>query len=86
MGDVTTLDVHRIYLFPEAPYWGVNDQRFDVFASFEAALLQQMRVSPDAQVTVIGDKSVSMERFLQLLTFMQSRNIEAADIMMQHPG
>ncbi len=39
---------------------------------------------PENKFIVAGDKSVSLDRFLSLLTYLQSRGIEAANILMKN--
>lgn len=42
-----------------------------------------VRAKPDYELIVAADKNTSIERLLSVLTFLQSRGIEAANILMK---
>ena len=73
-----------ITLFPESNKWALNDQNFSDFNKFKSALVSKYNSSEEKQVMVFGDKSVTIDKLMSLLTFMRSKGIEAADIVMDN--
>jgi biopolymer transport protein ExbD len=61
--------------------WKIGNQTYMEEKSFFSALEDKSKSYTTA--IIIGDKSVSMEKLLSLMTFLQSRNISAADIVMR---
>jgi biopolymer transport protein ExbD len=43
-----------------------------------------IKEKPDYELIVAGDKDISIERLLKVLTYLQSQGINAANILMQH--
>lgn len=51
-------------------------------AALEQAIPEVMAASGNSKLIVAGDKAISIERFLEVLTFLRVNGIEAADILM----
>ena len=76
-------DTIKITIFSEGGNWAINKQTFVDFAAFKAELMNIYNNSKNKHVIVFGDKSVTIDRLMELLTFMRSKGIEAADIVMK---
>ena len=53
------------------------------FQQFKVLVVQQIKDKKDHEVIIAGDKNISIERLLKVLTYLQSQGIEAANILMQ---
>lgn len=76
-------DTIKITIFAEGQQWAINEQKFDDFSAFKPELLNAYKNSKKKHVIVFGDKSATIDRLMELLTFMRSKGIEAADIVMK---
>ncbi len=70
-----------ITLLPDGAGWRINDSHYQNENIFKAALKEQAKNKK--QVTIAGDKDVSMQKLLSVLAFLRKHNIETADIVMQ---
>ena len=75
-------DAISITIFPGADKWALNDREFKDFKRFQSALVDKYNTSAKKEVTIFSDKKVTIDRLMSLLTFMRSKGIEAADIVM----
>jgi len=50
--------------------------------AFKEAFAKTRTAFPDREVVIAGDKDVSIERFLEVLTYLKSQNVDAANILM----
>lgn len=62
--------------------WAINEQEFDNFNDLKSNLLEIYNSSNNKKLLIYGDKMVTMDKLMDMLTFMRSNNIEAADIVM----
>jgi biopolymer transport protein ExbD len=76
-------DTIKITLFAVSGQWAVNDKKFSDFSEFTSELTNSYNASKSKHVVVFGDKNATINRLMELLTFMRSEGIEAADIVMQ---
>lgn len=76
-------DTIKITIFSEGGQWAINEQKFADFADFKSKLVTVYSSSKKKHVIVFGDKSATIDRLMELLTFMRSKGIEAADIVMK---
>ena len=53
------------------------------FQKFKVLVVQHIKDKQDHEVIIAGDKNISIERLLKVLTYLQSQGIEAANILMQ---
>lgn len=69
-----------VTLLPNDDEWKINDVLYQDEIKFKEALTA---ITIDKkQVVIIGDKDVSMQKLLTVMTFLRKHNIEAADIVM----
>jgi len=76
-------DTIKITIFAAEKQWAINEQKFNDFALFKNELKSAYNDSKKKHVIVFGDKSATIDRLMQLLTFMRSEGIEAADMVMK---
>ncbi|WP_420548599.1 biopolymer transporter ExbD [Curvivirga sp.] len=63
--------------------YAVNGNSMDTFSKFKDAAASQVKEQANDSVIVAGDKDISMERLLEVLTYLQSEGIQVANILMQ---
>lgn len=66
-----------------ADNWTLSETPYTNFASFSHTLKTLHQKNPDQHIIIYGDKNVTMEKLLKLLTFMRKYDIPTADIVMQ---
>ena len=67
-----------IYLGKEANNYAVNDHKFNNIDEFKKFILNNL--NNQKRVTILGDKNLSLQKFLNVLTFLQANNIMIANI------
>lgn len=70
-----------ITLLPNDKGWKIDDTLYLTEDLFKAALTE--RATKAKKVVIVGDKEVSMNSLLNIMTFLRKHNIEAADIVME---
>lgn len=65
--------------------YALNDISFSDIEDFKTEILKAVSEHPDYKLVVAGDRSVSLERVLNILTFLNDNGIQTANILMQ-PG
>jgi biopolymer transport protein ExbD len=78
--DPTTLSVT---LLPDDMGWKIDDAIYTSETHFKNSLRDKAIATDNTKIVIMGDKDVSMNKLLQLMTFLRKHNIEAADIVMQ---
>jgi len=78
---VTDDDYLNISLLPQEQGWKINDTHYKVETQFKQDLKEQ--IEGNKKVIITGDKDVSMQKLLSLMTFLRKNNIETADIVME---
>ncbi|TNE39174.1 MAG: hypothetical protein EP348_03865 [Alphaproteobacteria bacterium] len=73
---------HILLEIREAGY-GLDGTDFATFEGLKKALAKAHDAKPDYEMIVAGDKHISIEKLLKVLTYLRSRGIEAANILMQ---
>ncbi|MDB2415000.1 biopolymer transporter ExbD [Rickettsiales bacterium] len=73
----------KITIFSEDGVLAINEKKFSDFSEFKIQLMDMYNNSKQKQVVVFGDKSATIDRLMELLTFMRSKGIETADIVMK---
>lgn len=76
-------DTLKITLFAEENKWAIDQQEFQDFKLFKHQLAKQKLNISEQRVIIFSDQQASVERLLQLLTYMQAQGIEIADIIME---
>ncbi|OUR75412.1 hypothetical protein A9Q83_18525 [Alphaproteobacteria bacterium 46_93_T64] len=85
VSEETTLPTPQKHIMLEirAEGYAIDGRKFSTLQQLKSDLLQTLRTKPDPKLVVAGDKSASIERLLNVLTFLQSKGIKAANILMQ---
>jgi len=60
----------------------IDGKEISGFENLKKALEEARVRKPDNELVVAGDRQVSVERFLEVLTFLQSKGINTANILM----
>jgi len=63
--------------------FALNGKELATFADLKTALGEIMAAKPGHELIVAGDRKVAIERLLRVLTHLQSRGINATNILMQ---
>ncbi len=63
--------------------YAVDGQPVTSLEKLKPNLLRALDAKPEHKLVLAGDKSVSIERLLNVLTFLQLKGIKAANILMQ---
>ncbi len=64
--------------------FAIDGKKYESFENMASALTTHVNKRPGYELIIAGDKSISMERLLKVLTFLQTEGISAANILMQH--
>ncbi|SON53404.1 ExbD/TolR family protein [Vibrio tapetis] len=75
--------VIAINILEKSPHWAIDQTSYKTWADFSAALVEAKNQFPKREVIIGSDKSVPVEKMLQLLAFMQQNKIDATSIMME---
>lgn len=63
--------------------YAINDQKFTDIEAFKAEVLNTVKDKPENKIVVAGDRSVSLERLLNVLTYLNDNGIQTANILVQ---
>lgn len=63
--------------------YAINDETFQNVESFKQQILKTVQREPDQKIVIAGDRTVSLERLLNILTFLNDNGIQTANILMQ---
>ena len=66
-----------------ADSYAINEQKFTDFETYKTEILKTVKNNPDNKMIIAGDRSVSLERLLSVLTFLNDNGIQTANILMQ---
>ncbi|MDN3680770.1 biopolymer transporter ExbD [Vibrio tapetis subsp. quintayensis] len=75
--------VIAVNILESAPNWAIDQTTYSTWAGFSDALVETKKKFPKREVVIGSDKSVPVEKMLQLLAFMQQNKIDATSIMME---
>lgn len=70
------LEIHQAHFV-------IDGKRVKNMSVLKQQLPQQLQAKPEHELIIAGDKAVSIDRLLNLLTFLQSKGIAAAHILMK---
>lgn len=70
-------------LLPEKQGWKINQESFTDEAQMHRALLEKYKQNADQHIIIAGEKSVSMQKLLNAITFLRKQNIQTADILVE---
>lgn len=60
----------------------IDKKSINEFNTFKDIFAKTRQDFPEREVVIAGDKEVSIERFLEVLTYLKSQDIDAANILM----
>jgi biopolymer transport protein ExbD len=60
----------------------VDKNQINEFEKLKISVQELVKRNPDQELVIAGDKDVSIDRLLGLLTYLQSQNIKTANILM----
>ncbi len=63
--------------------WKINDEIYIHEDNFKKELLIKYKSNPEMGVIIAGEKSVTMQKFLDLIGFLKKHNINAVDIVVE---
>jgi len=63
--------------------YAINDRSINGIDAFKADILAAVQENPDQKIVLAGDRDVSLERLLSVLTFLNDNGIQTANILMQ---
>ena len=63
--------------------WKINEQSYDNEIVFKKELLSRHKSNPEIDIIIVGEKNVTMQKFLNLVGFLKKHNIDAVDIVME---
>ncbi|MBO0333271.1 biopolymer transporter ExbD [Sneathiella sp. CAU 1612] len=63
--------------------YALDGKEFDHFVELKEAIKESRAARPEHEIIVAGDRQISIEKLLKVLTYLQSQGIEAANILMQ---
>ncbi len=69
-----------VTLLADGAGWKINDLVFENEGAFKEALI--LKLEKNTKILIIGDKDVSMQTLLSVMTFLRKNNIQTADIVM----
>lgn len=72
-----------ITMFAGEERWALDGKEYVNWLVFELSLSEKVRSMDDPQIIIAGDKEVSLERLLQLFSWLQGHNLTAAQVLMQ---
>lgn len=68
----------------EAPFWAMNEQRFNDWQQFKPALLAAIKTSnPGRQFNIATDKHAAVEPLIKLLSLLNEQGITNTHILME---
>ncbi len=68
---------------PQADSYAINDRSVNGIDAFKAEILAAVQDNPEHKIVLAGDRDVSLERLLSVLTFLNDNGIQTANILMQ---
>ena len=80
---LTEDDTIKITIFADDDLWAINDTKYQDYEEFKKSIVDLYFASPGTKVVVYGDESATINRLMGLLTFLRSKGIETADIVME---
>lgn len=73
----------RIMLEINATSYALDGEKVNDFSQLQIRVPQLIQAKAQSEFAIQGDKNISIERFLNVLTFLQSQGVTTTDILMQ---
>ncbi len=64
-------------------FYRIDGEKISSFDLLKNAIPDAIKQKPGHEFIIAGDKDVTIEKLLQILTYLQSKNIATANILMQ---
>lgn len=77
---------HLVLEINPAAGYKLDGKQYDNFRLLKNAVKQSIAAKPSHELVIAGGKKVTMERLLEVLTFLNAEGIQAANILMQKKG
>jgi len=74
-------DTILLTLLPEAEGWKIGEVHYQQESAMQAALIAKHQGDKTQRIIIAGEKSVSMQKLLSVITFLRKQNIQTADIL-----
>lgn len=62
----------------------LDGKKIDNFNDLKKTIPELLKIKPDYELVIAGDKNISIERLLRVLTYLQAQGISAANLLMQN--
>ena len=62
--------------------YAVNDQTMPTFKAMQQAIRQAIATTDGYEIIIAGEKSISLERMLNVLQYLQTQGVAVADILL----
>lgn len=83
--DLPTVDAQKhIMIAIRSDGYKIDNKSLSEFSQLREQLPSILDAKPEHQIIVAGDKHISIERLLEVLTYLQSQGIAVANILLQH--
>lgn len=76
-------NVITLNILAQDPKWAIQGKTYESWEVFKQTLLDEVKASPKTPLMVAADKHAKVEDMLALLAFLQSQNIQTANLMME---
>lgn len=82
--ELTLLDKPKhIMLEIRGDSYALDGKKLADFSSMKDAISAAKKAKPDYELVIAGDKTITIDRLLKVLTYLQSQGIETANILMK---
>lgn len=88
VSDTKPIDTHSKHIMLEIHphHYVIDTQKIDSLPLLKKALPPLVQAKKEHEMVIAGDKDISIERLLEVLTYLQSEGIETANILMKKQG
>jgi biopolymer transport protein ExbD len=80
---VDDTNVLPITLLGDGKGWKIDGQTYQSESKFKTDLLVNFNKDKEQHIMIMGEKTVSMQKLLNLMTYLKKNNIQAVDILME---
>ena len=72
-------------ILKKAPFWAIDGKAMSDWESFQLALVELVKISPEKPIVIAADKSAEIQHIVKLFAFLHQHNIAATQILMEDP-
>ncbi len=80
---VDDTNVLSITLLGDGKGWKIDGQTYQSESKFKTDLLVNFNKDKEQHIVLMGEKTVSMQKLLDLMTYLKKHNIQTVDILMK---